>query len=115
MICIRGAAVDGDVVLEFTGVLDVSRKADYYALLKQQPLPKRAAWLEEGARAPHTVLIDTVNRFKGLEAPIVILWGLDATNIQRSHELLYVAMSRAKSLLVVAGTPVTCASIRALP
>jgi superfamily I DNA and RNA helicase len=59
------------------------------------------------------VLIDTVQRFKGLEAPIVILWGLDAINLTRSQELLYVGMSRAKSLLVVVGTPATCAAIRA--
>ena len=42
----------------------------------------------------------------------MILWGLDAINLQRSEELLYVAMSRAKSLLVVVGTPAACAAIR---
>jgi hypothetical protein len=36
---------------------------------------------------------------------------MDAINLA-SEELLYVAMSRAKSLLVVVGTPATCAAIR---
>jgi superfamily I DNA and RNA helicase len=87
-------------------------KTEYYRLLKRRTLPRPATWVEEGERGPHSVLIDTVQRFKGLEAPIVILWGLDAINPQRSEELLYVAMSRAKSLLVVVGTPATCAVIR---
>jgi hypothetical protein len=100
----------GDIVVL---IADALHKSDYYTLLKRQPLPKPAAWLDEGARGRDTVLIDTVQRFKGLEAPIVILWGLDAINLTRSQELLYVGMSRAKSLLVVVGTPATCAAIRA--
>ena len=105
----RQGVVGGDIVVL---VADAQHKSDYYALLKRQPLPRPSAWLEEGARAKHTVLLETVQRFKGLESPVVILWGLDAINLQRSEELLYVAMSRAKSLLVVVGTPAACAAIR---
>lgn len=93
-------------------IADAAHKTEYYRLLKRQTLPRPATWVEEATRGEHTVLIDTVQRFKGLEAPIVILWGLDAINPQHSEELLYVAMSRAKSLLVVVGTPATCAAIR---
>ena len=55
--------------------------------------------------------MDTVRRFKGLEASVVILWGLDGVDWERSEELLYVGMSRAKSLLVVVGTSANCAMI----
>jgi superfamily I DNA/RNA helicase len=54
-------------------------------------------------------LIDTIQRFKGLESPIVFLCGLDAIDLSRRHELLYVGMSRAKSLLVIVGQTKTCA------
>ena len=56
--------------------------------------------------------MDTVRRFKGLEASVVILWGLDGVDWERSEELLYVGMSRAKSLLVVVGTSANCAMIK---
>ena len=91
-------------------IADALRKADYYAALRRLPLPKPATWLEEGIRASNTVLIDTIQRFKGLESPIVILWGLDTIDLTRSEELLYVGMSRAKSLLIVVGTAATCAA-----
>lgn len=91
-------------------IADALRKADYYAALRRLPLPKPASWLEEGIRSNDTILIDTIQRFKGLESPIVILWGLDTIDLTRSEELLYVGMSRAKSLLVVVGTAATCAT-----
>jgi hypothetical protein len=93
-------------------IADALRKADYYATLRRLPLPKPATWLEEGIRGTNTVLIDTIQRFKGLESPIVILWGLDAIDLARNEELLYVGMSRAKSLLVVVGTAATCATFK---
>lgn len=93
-------------------IADALRKADYYATLRRLPLPKPATWLEEGIRGTNTVLIDTIQRFKGLESPIVILWGLDVIDLARNEELLYVGMSRAKSLLVVVGTAATCATFK---
>ena len=90
-------------------IVDAVSKADYYAALRRLPLPKPATWLEEGVRNDRTVLMDTVRRFKGLEAPVVILWGLDGIDWEQSEELLYVGMSRAKSLLVVVGTSASCA------
>ena len=96
-------------------IADALRKADYYAALRRLPLPKPATWLEEGIRANNTVLIDTIQRFKGLESPIVILWGLDTIDLTRSEELLYVGMSRAKSLLIVVGTAATCAAFQGEP
>ncbi|WP_026331245.1 DEAD/DEAH box helicase [Thioalkalivibrio sp. ALMg13-2] len=93
-------------------IADARRKSDYYDALKGFPLPKPAGWLEEGCRGSDEILIDTIQRFKGLESPIVILWGLDTVDWARNAELIYVGMSRAKSLVVVVGTAATCAAFR---
>lgn len=93
-------------------IADALHKAEYYAALRRLPLPRPASWLEEGVRGPNTVLIDTIQRFKGLESPIVILWGLDTIDLSGNQELLYVGMSRAKSLLVIVGKPETCATFK---
>ena len=92
-------------------IVDALSKADCYAALRRRPLPKPARWLEEGVRTDSTVLMDTVGRFKGLEAPVVVLWGLDGIDWERSEELLYVGMSRAKSVLVVVGANASCARV----
>jgi hypothetical protein len=93
-------------------IADAPQKGDYYATLRHLPLPKPSTWLDEGTRSANTVLMDTIQRFKGLESPIVFLWGLDSIDLRRSEELLYVGMSRAKSLLVVVGTSASCASLK---
>ena len=51
------------------------------------------------------VIFDSVYRFKGLESKIVILTDLDAA--MDSDELMYVGLSRARSLLIVAATEST--------
>jgi hypothetical protein len=104
----RQGVAPGDITVL---IADALRKADYYATLRRLPLPKPAIWIEEGIRRSNTVLIDTIQRFKGLESPVVILWGLDSIDLTRSEELLYVGMSRAKSLLVVVGTSATCTNL----
>ena len=93
-------------------IADALHKAEYYAALRRLPLPRPASWLEEGVRGSNTVLIDTIQRFKGLESPILILWGLDTIDLSRNQELLYVGMSRAKSLLVIVGKAETCATFK---
>ena len=93
-------------------VADALHKAEYYAALQKHPLPKPATWLEEGSRSKSAVLMDTIQRFKGLESSIVILWGLDTIDLSQRHELLYVGMSRAKSLLVIVGRASTCEAFK---
>lgn len=105
----RQGVAPGDITVL---VADAPRKAEYYAALRRLPLPKPATWLEEGVRGKSTVLIDTIQRFKGLESPIVILWGLDTIDLSQRKELLYVGMSRAKSLLVIVGRTATCAALK---
>jgi hypothetical protein len=84
---------------------DAQNKSGYYAVLKNLPLPGAARWLEEGRRSENDVLLETVNRFKGLESQIIFLWGLDGLDLRANEELLYVGLSRAKSLLIICGTP----------
>lgn len=105
----RQGVAAGDITVL---IADAVRKGEYYAALRRLPLPKPAIWLEEGVRSNNTVLIDTIQRFKGLESPVVILWGLDTIDVTRSEELLYVGMSRAKSLLVLVARSETCSVIR---
>ena len=105
----RQGVAAGDIVVL---VADAIRKAEYYAALRRLPLPRPAVWLEEGVRSENTVLVDTIQRFKGLESPVVILWGLDTIDLARSEELLYVGMSRAKSLLLLVARSETCGVIR---
>jgi hypothetical protein len=89
-------------------VADALHKAEYYTALRRLSLPKPASWIEEGARGKNTILIDTIQRFKGLESSIVIIWGLDSIDLSKAQELIYVGMSRAKSLLVVVGNTKSC-------
>ena len=51
--------------------------------------------------AAPTIVLDSVTRFKGLESPVVIVVLDDA--LLKSDEMLYVAFSRARSLLAVVG------------
>jgi len=77
------------------------------------PLGSRLKRESAHVRGKSTVLIDTIQRFKSLESPIVILWGLDSIDLsQRQQELLNVGMSRAKSLLVIVGRAVTFSTFK---
>jgi hypothetical protein len=83
-------------------------KSAYYSQLRGLPLPGRAAWVVEGVAADVGVRLDTVRRFKGLEADVVFLWGLDAVPQADEQEILYVGLSRAKSRLTVVGNRASC-------
>lgn len=108
LVAIQGVAPSDITVL----LADAIHKAEFYTALRKHPLPKPATWLEEGTGGETTVLIDTIQRFKGLESSVVILWGLDTIDLSHRQELLYVGMSRAKSLLIIVGTRAMCEAIR---
>ncbi|WP_267394203.1 MULTISPECIES: AAA family ATPase [unclassified Sphingomonas] len=59
-----------------------------------------------GADAPEAGMVvrDSVRRFKGLDRPVVVLCEMDR---EREADLAYVALTRAKSLLVVIGDGAT--------
>lgn len=96
-------------------ILDTRDKDERYGLLQARALPKPAVWRIETHGDPNGVLLETTNRFKGLEAAAVILWGLDSVDAAQYRELLYVATSRAKSLLYVCGTDRACRQATATP
>ena len=60
---------------------------------------------------PTASVCDTVARYKGLESLVVILWLNGQVDPQEARELLYVALSRARSLIVVVGTEADCARV----
>ena len=105
----RHGVAPGDITVL---VADALHKTEYYSALRRLPLPKPATWLEEGVRGRTTVLIDTIQRFKGLESPIVFVWGLDTIDLSQRRELLYVGLSRAKSLLMIVGRTETCTAFK---
>ena len=60
---------------------------------------------------PNSVLVDTIHRYKGLEAAIVVLWGIDELDPMTNRGSLYVALSRAKSRLHLVGSELACKRI----
>lgn len=86
-------------------------KAAYYELLQRLTLPAKVTWAVEDHEMPGAVLVETGARFKGLEAPIVYLWGIDDLDVDRDRELLYVSLSRAKSRMILVGRPSSCTAI----
>ncbi|GAA5175553.1 ATP-binding domain-containing protein [Niveibacterium umoris] len=79
-------------------------KARLYGLLQDQKLSGGHSWTIEAPGPHRAVLVDTVGRFKGLEAPVVILWVGDEVIDEKQWEYLYVGATRAKSLLYVVGS-----------
>jgi predicted ATPase len=67
--------------------------------------PKRPAWSAtwDLTEAADKVVISTVHGFKGLERPVVVACELEEVDPLDDPELLYVAFSRAREYLVVAG------------
>lgn len=51
--------------------------------------------------APRSLKFSTIHSFKGLESPVVILVDIDEVDSDGPQSLLYVAMSRARSLLML--------------
>lgn len=88
-----------DIVVLLVGE---GKDAHYRALLDAGS-PGRAAWEAERLWQPGAVLVDTARRFKGLEAAAVILWCSETIPEETEAELLYVALSRARSRLWVIG------------
>ena len=86
-------------------VADSECKREHFDALLGLPLPQPARWRksEDGPAGENDVRLDTVARFKGLEAPVVFLWGLDGLDPANRRELLYVGISRAQSALYAVG------------
>lgn len=78
-------------------VLSASRPANYLPGLAENPAYTTDV-LETGK-----VLLSTIHSYKGLENDVIIVCGLEKLPPNKRTELLYVACSRAKHLLIVFG------------
>ncbi len=76
------------------------RRLSHLGLDRTQPLAGRPLTGADAPRAGHLTL-DTIHRFKGLDAPVVILTGLDGLHTDTAASLLYVGITRARSHLIV--------------
>ena len=52
-------------------------------------------------RVQRSLKFSTIHSFKGLESPVVIITGIEQMDLDEQQSLLYVAMSRARSLLIL--------------
>jgi hypothetical protein len=94
---------------QFVVLIEGRESKSIYSALTSKQLPKPFTWrIPKGNPLDNQVVIETIYRFKGLEADIVILWGIDNLDKETDREIFYVAASRAKSRLFVVGTEVTC-------
>jgi hypothetical protein len=79
-------------------------KIHTYELLKQREDAAGANWAIEVHGKAKCVLVDTVARFKGLEAQAVVLWIGNEVVTEENWETMYVGMTLAKTLLAVVGS-----------
>ena len=84
-------------------VLKDSKQA-FYDAIGRKPLPRGVQWGVETYRVPASITVDTVSRFKGLEAAIVFLCGFETASPLTDRELVYVGLSRAKSRAILVGS-----------
>lgn len=88
-------------------------KGFVYELLEQRAEAAGAMWAFEAHGKAKCVLVDTVARFKGLEAQAVVLWVGDDVVDEAHWETLYVGTTRAKSLLNIVGSRKGIRALRA--
>jgi len=101
---VRDLLADGVAPGDITVLLAKRPKARLYPLLQAQQLPGGKNWAIEAPNLRNAVFVDTVGRYKGLEAPVVVLWVGDEVIDDEQREILYVGTTRAKSLLYVVGS-----------
>jgi len=93
------------VAPEEIAVLLAKRPKDrLYGLLQAKRLPGGVSWAVEASGVRRAVQVDTVGRFKGLEAAVVVLWVGEELVDEGQLEYLYVGATRAKSLLILVGS-----------
>ncbi len=84
-----------------------------YELLTQRSAIVDVEWAFEVHGNAKCVLVDTVARFKGLEAQAVVLWIGDEVVEAKQWETVYVGATRAKTLLAIVGSKNALQAVRA--
>ena len=85
-------------------------KQSYYDLLRARRLVRGVRWAIE-TDDPEAIMLETVARFKGLEASVVFLWLASVIDEAQDREGLYVGLSRGKSRVYVVGSTLACGSV----
>ncbi len=79
-------------------------KDELQSMLLQHRLAHNIGWTKTVPVRNNSVLVESVGRFKGLEAQAVVLWLGDEIVTDDELEFVYVGVTRAKSLLCVVGS-----------
>lgn len=87
-------------------------KSSAYNLLKERATQAGVQFAIETHGQSNRVLIDTVARFKGLEAQAVVLWIGDEIVTGKEWETLYVGTTRAKTLLAIVASKDSVTTLR---
>jgi len=87
---------------------DPLSKSSFQQVIEQYRLPKGSYWFSDSMPRPKAVRLDSVHRFKGMEAAIIFLWGFDSLDLLDAREVLYVGLSRARSELHLVGGNDSC-------
>ncbi|MEQ1853488.1 MAG: NERD domain-containing protein, partial [Chthoniobacteraceae bacterium] len=95
----------GRVLPEDIAVLigDPTLRAPFQQMLTRHSLPRGLTWAFDATPQPSSIRAESCLRFKGLEAAILLLCGVDTLTAEEHRETLYVALSRAKSELHILG------------
>lgn len=91
---------------------DARLERTLFSQLERLPLPGGRRWALKQHGLRDSILIETVLRYKGLESAVVFLWGIDNLNDETDRELLYVGLSRAKSMLYLVGSGDRCEQLK---
>ena len=84
-------------------VILVANSEDYSHCLELLESNKKHSFSQSETDISEKIRISTIKRFKGLEASVIILWGLDNVHETERLELSYVGISRAKSFCYLIG------------
>ena len=87
-------------------------KAQLYDLLNQRAEAAGIILAVEVHGRQRSVLVDTVARFKGMEAQAVVLWVGDEVEDENQWEMVYVGTTRAKSLLAIVSSQKMAKTLR---
>jgi len=102
---VRSLLEQGVLPKDIAVLLAKDKKEYLFSLLEKTKLPNSVSWTNViQYNSDRSILVDTVGRYKGLESVVVILWLGEEIFFRNYREILYVGMTRAKSLLYVIGS-----------
>lgn len=104
--------IEGILASDVVVLVAKKPKAHAYDLLQRRSQAAKLVWAVEAHGQQRGVLLDTVARFKGLEAQAVVLWVGDEIVDEQQWETVYVGATRAKSILCIVSSVKTMKGLR---